>query len=608
MEDERRAKSNSKSGTLLALVIGVAVLYVARMVFVPLALALLLAFLLAPLVRRLHRLGLGRVPSAILVVLFSFALLGAIGLGMGSQLTDLAHRLPGYQQNVHRKVETILSSGGGLFERISSALHSISDELKPTPGNTPKTPPHEEPVPVEIRHPFIAVPQLLRETLGSVLLFVAMAAIVVVFVIFILIQREDLRDRLLRLAGERRLSSTIELIDDAAHRVSRYLVAQLLVNVCFGVVAGVGVWFIGVPNPLLWGMVAALLRYVPYLGIWIAAALPAIVAFAVEPGWVKVPLIFGLYFGVDLLMYNCVEPLLYGSSTGISPLAILLAAVFWTWLWGPVGLLLATPLTVCIVVIGHYVPSLRFLNVLLGDDNSLKPATRFYQRLLGMNLTGLRDLARGFLKKGSLETLYDAVVLPALARIELEHQRGQLSDERRTQALENARALVEELGAASLGRQPKARGAGRNGAGDTARAAESHPLVACVPVQEESDKVAAMMLVQLLRQHDVEAEIAPVGLRWKDLVERIRQKRTACVVAVAPFGFGLARGLSQRLNIETSGLRVIIALLTAPDVEALKGLETRATNREITSSLAATVRSIFQAPVQTAPEVRQLRV
>jgi predicted PurR-regulated permease PerM len=608
VEDERRAKSNSKSATLLALVIGVAVLYVARMVFVPLALALLLAFLLGPLVRRLHRLGLGRVPSAILVVLFSFALLGAIGLGMASQLTDLAHRLPGYQQNVHRKVEAILSSGGGLFERISSSIHSISDELKPTPGNTPKPPPHEEPVPVEIRHPFISVPQLVQETLGSVLRLVVMAAIVVVFVIFILIQREDLRDRLLRLAGERRINATVELIDDAAHRVSRYLLAQLLVNVFFGGMAGLGVWLIGVPNPLLWGMVAALLRYVPYLGIWIAAAMPAIVAFAVEPGWVKVPMIFGLYFVVDLLMYNCVEPLLYGSSTGISPLAILLAAVFWTWLWGPVGLLLATPLTVCIVVIGHYVPSLRFLSVLLGDNNSLKPATRFYQRLLAMGLPALRDVARGFLKKGSLEELYDEVVLPALARIELEHQRGQLSDERRAQAIENTRLLVEEFGAASLGRQPKARGAGRNGAGEAAGAAESQPLVACVPVQEESDELAAMMLVQLLKQHGVEAEMAPAGLRWKDLVERIRQRRIACIVAVAPSGFGLAQGLSQRLNIELSGLRVIVALLTNSDVGLLKGQNARASNQETTSSLAATVRAIFQTPAQAAPGLRQLRV
>ncbi len=604
MEDERRASSNPRGATLLALVIGVAVLYVARTVFVPIALALLLAFLLGPLVARLRNWGVGRVPSAMLVVLFSFALLGTIGLGMASQLTDLAHRLPGYQQNVHRKVEAILSSGGGLFERISSAIGDISDELNPTPPKAAKTPPHEQPVPVEIRHSFISGPQLVRETLGSVLKLVVMAAIVVVFVIFILIQREDLRDRLLRLAGERRIHVTTELIDDAAHRVSRYLLAQLLVNVCFGIVAGLGVWCIGVPNPLLWGMVAALLRYVPYLGIWIAAAMPAIVSFAVEPGWMKVPMIFGLYFGVDLLMYNGVEPLLYGSSTGTSPLAILLAAVFWTWLWGPVGLLLATPLTVCIVVIGHYVPSLQFLSLLLGDGTALRPAARFYQRVLGADLTGARDVARLFLKQASLEALYDMVILPALARVELEHHRGQLSDERRTQALENTRLLVEELGAASLDGKRKTRSKESNGAGEVEGAGESQPVVTCVPVHEQSDEIAALMLVQLLQQHALETEIALVGQRWKDLVERVRHRRVACVVTAAPFGFGLARGLGQRLRIETRSLRVIVANLTEPDGETLGGQETRASNQETASSLAATVKAVLQTPIRTTPGLR----
>src|SRR5262249_43403188 len=281
----------------------------------------------------------------------------------------------------------------------------------------------EKPVPVEIRRSAFSPFEIIQKMLGSFLNIVVTAGIVLVFVIFMLIERTDLRDRVIRLGGARRVHATTRMLDDASRRVSRYLLNQLVINAAYGASTAVGLYFIGVPNPFLWGLVAALLRYIPYLGIWIAAAMPAALAFAVEPGWVKVPVVFGLYFGIDLIMYNFVEPLLYGNSTGLSPLAILVAAVFWTWLWGPVGLLLSTPLTVCVVVLGRHIPQLWFIRILLSDEPVLSPETRLYQRLLAMDLEEATEIAEEFLKDKPLDEFYDRVIVPTLSLAEEDRHR-----------------------------------------------------------------------------------------------------------------------------------------------------------------------------------------
>jgi len=312
----RSTKSAGAAG-LLSLVVAVAALYFARAILIPFALAVLLAFLLAPLVVRLRHWGLGRVPSTMIVVLFSFLMLAIVGGAMTSQLADLAHKLPEYEQNIRRKLESLKSSGGGVISRMTRVVRNVTEELTPTPAPAKTQPGEERPVPVEIRRATFSPLELIRNVLGSVLSVVLTALIVIVFVVFMLIQREDLRDRLIRLLGAGRVNVTTQALDEAAQRVSRYLLALLGVNIVYGLVAGIGLYFIGVPNPLLWGLMAGLLRYVPYLGIWIAAAMPAAVAFGVDPGWVEVVIIFGLYVGVDVLVYNFVEPQLYGNSTGI---------------------------------------------------------------------------------------------------------------------------------------------------------------------------------------------------------------------------------------------------------------------------------------------------
>jgi predicted PurR-regulated permease PerM len=353
---------------LLTVVLLVGALYFARVVLVPLAMAVLLAFLLVPVVEWLQRRGLWQAPAVLLAVVFSMVVIGGIATVMTTQLTDLAHRLPDYQNNVHQKLKAIRDSGGGVINRMTRWGHGVTAELTPPPAPAPPGQPapttEPKPVPVEVMHTTFSPLESLPTVLGSVINILLTSVIVIVFVIFMLIQRKDLRKRLIRLAGDG--PSATAMLDDAAQRVSRYLLAQFLMNSGYGVAMGLALYFIGVPNPLLWGLLAAIFRYVPYLGIWIAAIMPAAVAFAVEPGWVKMPLILGVYVGVDVLMYNFAEPLLYRNSTGISPLALLVAAVFWTWLWGGAGLLLSTPLTVLVLVLGRQ--HFEFLGILLSDE------------------------------------------------------------------------------------------------------------------------------------------------------------------------------------------------------------------------------------------------
>ena len=584
MANENRPTNSVGATTLLTLVVVVAALYFARAVFIPLALAVLLAFLLAPLVVRLRHWGLGRVPSTIIVVLFSFLLIAIFGGVMTSQLADLAHKLPGYEQNIARKFESLKSSGGGMISRVTRVVRSVTEELTPKPAPTKTQPGEERPVPVEIRRTTFSPLELIRNVLGSVLNVVLTAAIVIVFVIFMLIQREDLRDRLIRLLGAGSVNVTTQALDEAAQRVSRYLLALLGVNIVYGVVAGIGLYFIGVPNPLLWGLLAGLLRYVPYLGIWIAAAMPAAVAFGVEPGWVQVVIIFGLYLGVDLLIYNFVEPQLYGTSTGISPIAILVAAVFWTWLWGPVGLLLATPLTVCLVVLGRYVPSLEF------DEPVLSPETRFYQRLLAMDVKEATEVAEQFLKGKSLEELYDVLLVPALTLVEEDRRRGRLDEEREQFVFKTTRVLVDDLaeraeelinGNNSHGRARKESAAQKNGR-------QTGELAAlCIPARDEADEIAAQMLVQLLNKRGLKAKALPSAALAGESLEQVSQEKplVVCVSSVPPLGYMHARYLCRRLRAEFPAQKLVAAILTERDVEEVKQRRPEITSDEVASSL-----------------------
>jgi predicted PurR-regulated permease PerM len=416
-------QADASAGTPKFLMLGsicvvVAALYFAQEVLIPLALAALLSFLLAPLVKRLEHLRLPRSAAVVVTVLFSFGVLFGFGWVVFNQLSELKADIGTYHEHVVQKLHSMQKKGG-----ILNLVHSAGAEVNQV-MNAPTSEPAETaqahsvtPVvdaPVNQSSPFD-----LLKPIGSFLLGpVGTAFVVTVFTIFMLLQREDLRDRLIRLVGRNRLTLTTRALDDAADRVSRYLLMQSIINGGVGVVILILLWGIGELNGItfpavaLWGMMTALLRFIPYIGVWVSAILPLLLSIAVYPGAKAAIETLASYMGVELIAANAIEPLLLGSSTGIATLAVLVAAAFWTWLWGPVGLLLSTPLTVCLVVMGKYVPQLEFLTILLAEEPALSPPDRVYQRLLALDQEEAEDLVDECAKKMSLEDVYDTILVP----------------------------------------------------------------------------------------------------------------------------------------------------------------------------------------------------
>ena len=428
----------------------VAALYFAKAIFLPLALAILLTFLLAPGVRLLRNWGMPKVPAVVLVVAFAAAIFLGLGALLGQQVTELAQKLPQYQSTIQEKIRSARdAASGGTLDRISAFLRNVNQEIHKKEdsdqngGSTADT--QGPPVPVEIHQPEPAPPQVIQRVLQPLVDPLTTAGLVVIFVIFFLLQRQDLRDRFIRLAGSHDLQRTTEALDDGARRLSRYFVAQTSLNVLFGVIVGAGLTFIGVPNPVLFGIMAMLLRFVPYIGAMIAAAFPTALAIAVDPGWTMALMTIGLFLIVEPLIGQVLEPLVYGHSTGLTPVAVIISATFWTWLWGPIGLLLSTPLTVCLGVLGRHIEWLRFVDVMIGDEPPLTPAQSFYQRALAGDADEALDQVEKALKGRSLSVCYDEIVIPALALAQVDFRRGVLDAKHVAQIKETIQGLVTEL-------------------------------------------------------------------------------------------------------------------------------------------------------------------
>ena len=413
----------------------IAILYFAREVFVPITLAVLLSFLLAPAARWLRRLRAGRITAVALTVIVAFMGIAGFAAVILGELSSLAQQLPEYQYNLETKIRSFpgMVPGGGIFRRATKTLRDLGKELsKAETQGAPSAPSATgasesqpvKPIAVQVVEPEPGPLQILQSIIGPLLQPMAVGGLVIVFVIMILLEREDLRDRLLRLAGRRDLHRTTEAMNDAAQRISRYLLSQLVVNISCGLPIGIGLTLIGIPNAALWGILVVLLRFIPYLGIVIAAAFPLALAIAVAPDWMLLVWTALLFVGIELVVANLVEPLVYGGSTGLSSVALIAAATFWTWLWGPIGLLLSTPMTVCLVVLGRHVPQLQFLNVMLGNEPVLTPMETFYQRILANDPEEATEQAEEFAKNGSLIEFFDEVAIPALARAQADSDRG----------------------------------------------------------------------------------------------------------------------------------------------------------------------------------------
>jgi len=428
--------------TAILAVIIIATLYFGREIFIPIAMAILLSFVLAPLVGLLQRIRVPRAIAVVSVVILAFGLIFAMGSLLASQLTQLASDLPRYQSTISDKIQSFrdTTAGRGTLERASGMLKDLSKELDkpkdaessqpPNPIPSLKAPAPLSPVPVEVRQPDPGALESLRALISPLLHPLATTGIIIIFVIFILLQREDLRNRLIRLAGSHDLQRTTAALDDAASRLSRLFLIQLLLNGTFGVVIGTGLWLIGIPSAILWGILAAVLRFVPYIGAAIAAAFPLALAVAVDPGWTMLLWTLALFLVVEPVVGHVIEPMVYGHSTGLSPVAVVASATFWTALWGPIGLVLATPLTVCLVVLGRHVERLEFLDVMFGDRPALSPPEIFYQRMLAGDPTEAAEKAEEFLKERSLSSYYDEVALKGLQLAQADSERGALDHER----------------------------------------------------------------------------------------------------------------------------------------------------------------------------------
>ncbi len=435
--------------SLSVAVVVVAALYLAREVLIPITVAVILSFVLAPLVALLRRCRLPHVAAVLLAVLLAFGVIGTIGGVIGVQVAGIAADVPRYTATIQHKVEAVQSMTLGRLTVLTSRLdQQLGRGAKPavgTPTDAASVAGMPKPQLVEVQPPPTSAVELARAVLAPMVDPLSNFLIIVIVAVFILMQQEDLRDRLIRLFGSSDLHRTTLAMDDAGRRLGRYFLAQLAINTTFGTVVAIGLWLIGVPSPALWGVTSALLRFVPYIGPVIAAILPAALAAAVDPGWSLVLWTLGLYVVVESLTGQVVEPLIYGHSTGLSPAAVVIAAIFWTWLWGPIGLVLSTPMTLCLVVLGRHVDRLEFLDVMLGDRPALTPVENFYQRMLADDPDEAQHQAELLLKERSLTAYYDEVAMKGLQLATNDALRGALSADKVERITDNVQSLVADL-------------------------------------------------------------------------------------------------------------------------------------------------------------------
>ncbi|HYE19823.1 MAG TPA: AI-2E family transporter [Tepidisphaeraceae bacterium] len=638
------ASPTSKSPRLLMLAsiaVVVAALYFAKEVLIPIALAIMLSFLLAPLVTRLQRLKIGRyspgrVTAVISVVLVVIGLIGVLGYVVYGQVYDLAEKIPQYKTNIQEKVAWFgkFSKGGGAFDKANKAVQETFKDAasKPTTAPLPATPDQpaaqlqpgpggaQNVVPVNpTTQPVNPIPVTVVDRpagaddatvafksfyagIAPVVEPLATLGLVAILMIFMLVAREDMRDRIIRLIGQGRINVTTQAMDEAAKRISKYLIAQCIVNGTYGVAISIGLWVIGAtfggnepsfPNFLLWGLLTAILRFIPYIGPWIGAAFPIAISLAVYHG-MAVPLaVLGMFLVIELVSNNVMEPWLYGSSTGISEVAILVAAVFWTWLWGAPGLLLATPLTTIIVVMGKYVPQLEFLNILLGSEPALEPKYRLYQRLLAEDTEEAEELLTEYVGERSLVKVYDQIVLPALGLAEADRHRDRLDERKQAVIRTEVRELVEEMAdlpASAEGAKlrpgtdtaagtlvPTGNGNGHakpkiidtvcgtdDGPATDAEAVGYERPVLCLPARDEADEIAGTMLAQLLDRRGYRAEYVSVEKLASEYVQMVVDKgaQVVFVSALPPAAVTHARYIVKRLRSKLPELKIIVGLWT----------------------------------------------
>jgi predicted PurR-regulated permease PerM len=578
----RTNRDGSSFPGVVTAVICVAALYFARSVLIPIALAVLVAFLLAPLVSLLEKVRLGRTGPVIVVVLLVAGLLMGLGYLVFNQAISLATQLPNYKSTISRKIESVRGVRENGIGKAEATVKELGKELSST-IETP-TPDDEaaqnqrgkhlllpggsiaHPVAVEVvqqNSPIASARALLGPFLGPL----ATLGIVMVFTAFILLRSEDLRDRLFTLAGLSRFHVTTQAFDEATKRVGKYLFLQFLMNLGYGTLFGTALYFIGVPNAFLWGVLAALLRFIPYIGTLVGAAMPILLTLAVFDGWMKPLLAFGAFVAIEIITSYVVEPLLYAAHTGVSSLAILVAAIFWAALWGPVGLLLSTPLTVCMVVIGRYIPQWEFLSVLLGDQRVLGTEVQLYQKLRRMDAEEARQVVDNFLKEGSIEKLYESVITPVLIFIEKDRAEVGLGDAREQFVFQTLKEIIEELAlrpVADTEAQEINEELDSNSkpiVGSVRKTNGDGCAITCLPARDEGDEIMGMMLAHLSNRAGYEGQaIVPASV--EDMMEEASEQHGEVIYisALPPYGVYNTRRLYKKLRVRFPKSRIGIGL------------------------------------------------
>ncbi|MCJ2033356.1 AI-2E family transporter [Methylobacterium sp. J-068] len=577
-----------------------AALYLGRDIFVPVTLAILLSFVLVPGVRLLRRIRVPRALAVLVVVLTAFGALLGVALLIANEAAQLASDLPRYQVTMREKIASLkeATAGSGTLSRMIDMVQDLGTELQPdltsrAPEGSAGTLGH--PLHVQIAAEKAGLLGTLGTFAAPILHPLATTGLILIFTIFILLQREDLRNRAIRLAGSGDLRRTTAAIDDAVARLSRFFLAQLVLNIAFGLVIGFGLWWIGVPNPILFGVLAAIMRFVPYIGAAISALLPLVVAAAVDPGWSMMIATAALFLVVEPIAGHVVEPLLYGHSTGLSPIAVILAATLWAFLWGPIGLVLATPITVCLVVLGRHIERLWFLDVILGDRPALSPPEIFYQRMLAGDPAEAIDQGRMFLKARALVTYYDEVVLAGLLMAQEDLSRGTLDRARQDEVGTALRTVVARLGTVPVGRKV---GSGTASSGNSETSAAFAAIgpdrqiaavvmrpgdlpprwqatrpVLCVSSRGPFDEAATAMLGQILGRHGLSAEVV-------SMADLRRGERPADLsgIALVCFSYLEPVSLSQiRLNVRQArrmipGVKVLVGFWRERDPASIDRL------------------------------------
>jgi predicted PurR-regulated permease PerM len=594
VEMARRENVGGMTGIAVVAAIIVSALYFGRDVFVPIALAILLSLVLAPLVRALQRWHVPRGLSVGAVALLAFASIFALGGVLAGQVTELAGDLPRYQTNIRDKIETLRggTTTSNTLQRAADVLQDLGQEL-----NKPKAPvavplpltQEAKPIPVEVRQPPPTALESVSALISPLLRPLMTTGIIAIFVVFILFQREDLRDRFIKLAGSHDLRKTTTALDDAATRLSGLFVLQLALNAAFGVIIGLGLWMIGVPSPVLWGILAAILRFVPYIGAFISAVFPLTLAAAVDPGWSMLMWTAALFLVAEPLIGQAIEPVAYGHSTGLSPVAVVASATFWTALWGPVGLVLATPLTICLVVLGRHVERFEFLDVMLGDRPALLPSELFYQRMLAEDPAEAVDKAEEFLKERSLSTYYDDVALPGLrlaqkdlARAALDHAQTEMIKRAVVEVVDDLEDEEDRTPAGGATHDVEATAAleGADAVADLPVLAkeelapewQGEAPVICAAGRSPLDEAVAAMLAQLLRKHGLKSRVESADAIGIFNVLRLETSgvTTVCLSYLDGGSAAHMRYVIRRLRRRLPGVKVVLGCWLAKlDVSAL---------------------------------------